>query len=169
MSNRAALAGGIPGAAREAPRKEFVTCGIYRVEIARGHRAVHLPYGQGRHIIHARCVVEALRRIASPAPLYRRKSGCGAHYGRREALETAVQADPGLPGRKVRVGGGLPATMSGVVVGFAMPGTRIVWGSGRRATLSHGRTYSNASSREESVAKSGESPCLPTHPGARSL
>ena len=61
----------------------------------RRHRAVGLPCGY-RHLIHSRCVVEAIRRGGSHAQLICGTRGCTARHGRRESLEAAVQADPGL-------------------------------------------------------------------------
>ncbi|CAN0575795.1 unnamed protein product, partial [Laminaria digitata] len=68
------------------------------------HRAVRFPCGQGRHVLHARCVVEALARGAAPAPLRCPAVDCGALHPRRDALEAAVQADPGLRNRAARMG-----------------------------------------------------------------
>lgn len=72
LPNGAAPAGGTPKVVCEAsqnarqPRsihsasEEGAAYGICQASIARGYRAVLLPYGQGHHVIHAKCVVEAL-------------------------------------------------------------------------------------------------------------
>ena len=46
-----------------------VACGVCRVTLQLGHRAVRFPCGQGGHVPHARYVVEALARGVAPAPL----------------------------------------------------------------------------------------------------
>ena len=50
--------------------------------------------------MHARCVLVAVRsgevRKEAQASLVCSKRGCGARHGRREALDAAVQADPGV-------------------------------------------------------------------------
>ncbi|CAN0556113.1 unnamed protein product, partial [Laminaria digitata] len=51
-------------------------------------------------------VVQALARGAAPAPLRCPAVDCGALHPRRDALEAAVQADPGLRNRAARMGGG---------------------------------------------------------------
>ena len=56
---------------------------------------VGLPCGH-RHVKHAWCVVEAIRRGGSHAQLICGTRGCTARHGRRESLEAAVQDDPGL-------------------------------------------------------------------------
>ena len=57
-------------------------------------------------MLHALCVVEALARGAAPAPLRCPAANCGAQHPRRDALQAAVQADPGLRNRAQRMGGG---------------------------------------------------------------
>ena len=83
--------------------QEGATCGGCRATVARGQRVVALPCGN-RHVMHARCVVNAVRRGGARAPLLCGASGCTARHGRREALETAVQADPGLRTTAVGLG-----------------------------------------------------------------
>ena len=46
--------------------------------------------------MRARYVVEAFRRGGSHAQLIYNTRGCTVRHGRRESLEAAVQADPGL-------------------------------------------------------------------------
>ena len=55
--------------------------------------------------MHARCVVSAVRRGGAQAPLLCGARGCTVRHGRREALEAAVQADPGLRVTAARLGG----------------------------------------------------------------
>ena len=51
--------------------------------------------------MHGPCVMNAVKRGGAWAPLL-----CGAgHYGRREALEAAVQADPRLRAAAAKLGG----------------------------------------------------------------
>ena len=83
-----------------------VACGVCGVTLQLGHRAVRFPCGQGRHVLHARCVVDALARGAAPAPLRCPAADCRVLHPRRDALEAAVQADPGLRDRAARMGGG---------------------------------------------------------------
>ena len=83
-----------------------LACGVCGIPLQLGHRAVRFPCGQGRHVLHARYVVEVLARGAAPAPLRRPAFNCGAQNPRRDALEAAVQADPGLRNRAGRMGGG---------------------------------------------------------------
>ena len=70
-----------------------------------GQRAVRFPCGQGRHVLLVRCVVEVLARGVAPAPLRYPAVSCRAQHLRRDALEAAVQADPGLRNRAARMGG----------------------------------------------------------------
>lgn len=56
---------------------------------------VGLPCGH-RYFLHGRCVVEAIRRGGSHAQLICGTRGCTSHHGKRESLEAAGQADPGL-------------------------------------------------------------------------
>ena len=83
-----------------------VACGVYRITLQLGHRAVRFPDGQGHHVLHARCVVEDLARGVAPAPLRCPAVSCGAQHPTRDALEAAVQADPGLRNRAACMGGG---------------------------------------------------------------
>ena len=64
------------------------------------------PCGQGRHVLHVRCVVEALEKGTAPAPLRCPVADCGARHPRRDTLEEAVQADSGLRNRAVQMGWG---------------------------------------------------------------
>ena len=97
-SSRAAVGG--PGNG-ERPRAFLgdtegdVACGVWRETLQLGQRAVRFLCGQGRHVLHARCVVEALARGVAPA-LRCPAISCRAQHPRRDALEAAVQADPGL-------------------------------------------------------------------------
>ena len=75
--------------------QDSVMCGGCRAAAAHGHRVVGLPCGH-RHIMRVRCVVEAIRTSGSHAQLICGTRGCTARHGRRESLEAAVQADPGL-------------------------------------------------------------------------
>ena len=79
-------------------------CGVCPVTLQLGHRAIRLSCGQGRHVLHSRYVVEALARVAAPAPLRRPAVNCGAQHPRRHALEAAVQVDPGPRDRAERMG-----------------------------------------------------------------
>ena len=71
------------------------SCGGCRAAIARGHQVVGLPCGR-QHAMHARCVVNAVRRGGAQTSLLCGARGCTVRHGRREAVEAAVQADPGL-------------------------------------------------------------------------
>ena len=75
--------------------QDGVMCGENRAAVSRGHRVVGLPCGH-RHVMHARCVVEAIRRGWPHAQLICGTRGCTARHGRRESLKAAVQADLGL-------------------------------------------------------------------------
>ena len=46
-----------------------VACGVCRVMLHLGRRVVRFPCGQGRHVLHARCVVKSLAGGVAPAPL----------------------------------------------------------------------------------------------------
>ena len=85
-----------------------MACGVCGVtlQLLIGHRVVRVSCGQGRNVLHARCVAEALARGTAPAPLCCPAVNCGARHPRRDALEAAVQAGPGLRDRTVRMGGG---------------------------------------------------------------
>ena len=83
-----------------------VACGVRGVTRQLGHRAVRFPCGQGRHVLHARGVIEALARGTAPAPLRCPAADCGARHPRRDALEAAVQSDPGLRNRAAQMVGG---------------------------------------------------------------
>ena len=39
-----------------------VVCGVCRVMLQLGHRAIRFPCGQGCHVLHAHCMVEALAK-----------------------------------------------------------------------------------------------------------
>ena len=73
-------------------------------------RAVRHPCGQGRHVLHARCVIGALARIAAPAPLRCPAFNCAALHPKRDAPEAAVRANSGLRVRTAWMGGGPQAT-----------------------------------------------------------
>ena len=79
---------------------EHIACGVCTAAINQGHRVVRLPCGDGNHVLHARSVLVAVRSAGArrwiQAPFVCSERGCGARHGRREALEAAVQADPGL-------------------------------------------------------------------------
>ena len=87
--------------------QDGVRCGRCRAAVSRGHRVVGLPCGH-RYVLHARCVVEAIRRGGSPAHLICGTRGCTARHERLELLEAAVQTDRGLSstvaGLRVRLG-----------------------------------------------------------------
>ena len=83
-----------------------VACAVCRVTRQLGHRAARFPHGQGHHVLHARCVVEALARGVAPVPLRCPAVSCRAQHPRRDALDAAVQADPGFRNRAARMGGG---------------------------------------------------------------
>ena len=55
--------------------------------------------------MHARCVVNAVGRGGAQAPLICGARGCTVRHGRREAIEAAVQADPGLRVTAAGLGG----------------------------------------------------------------
>ena len=73
--------------------QDGVMCGENRAAVSRGHRVVGLPCGH-RHVMHARCVAEAMG--GSHVQLICGTRGCTGHHRRRELLEAAVQANPGL-------------------------------------------------------------------------
>ena len=75
-------------------RPERYGLGGCKAMIAQEHR-VGLPCG-GQHAMHARCVVNAVRRGGAQAPLLCGARGCTVRRGRREAFEAAVQTDPGV-------------------------------------------------------------------------
>ena len=81
-------------------------CGVCGVTLQLGHWEELFPCGQGRHVLHAPCVVETLARGAAPAFLRYPTVNGGAQHPRRDALEAAVQADPCLRNRAGRMGGG---------------------------------------------------------------
>ena len=83
-------------------------------------------------MLHARCVVEALARGVTPAPLRDPAVSCRAKNPRRDALEAAVQADAGLCNRAARMAGGnagdaTQATRTYAAGGFGMDRTRTAW------------------------------------------
>ena len=84
-----------------------MACGVCRVTLQLGLRAVRFPCNQGRHVLHARCVVEALTRSTAPAPLRCPTINCEAQHPRRDAPEVSVQADPGRRNGARRMGGGI--------------------------------------------------------------
>lgn len=76
--------------------QDGVVCGGCRGAVAREHRVVKkLPCGH-RHVMHARCLVKAMRRGGSHAQPIFGTRGCTGRHGRRGSLEAEVQADPGL-------------------------------------------------------------------------
>ena len=79
---------------------------ICRITLHLGHRAVRFPCGQGRHVLHARCVVEAPARCVAPAQLRFPAVSCRAQHPRRDALEEVIQVGPGLCNWAARMGGG---------------------------------------------------------------
>ena len=83
-----------------------VASGVRHFTLQLGQRAVRFPCGQGRHVLHARCVVEALARGGAPAPLSCPAVSCRSQHPRRDVLEAAVQADPGLRKLAARIRGG---------------------------------------------------------------
>ena len=68
-----------------------MACGVCGVTPQLDQRTVSFPCGQERHALHARCVVEALARIAASAPLRCSKANCGAQHSRWDELEAAVK------------------------------------------------------------------------------
>ena len=82
--------------------------GVCRLTLQLGQWAVRCPCGQGCHVLHARCVVGALARSTAPAqaPRWYPTVNSGAQHPRRDALEAAVLADPGLRNRARRMGRG---------------------------------------------------------------
>ena len=101
-----------------------VASGVRHFTLQLGQRAVRFPCGQGRHVLHARCVVEDLARGVAPAPLRCPAVSCGAQHPTRDALEAAVQADPGLRNRAARLGGGTAGDADYAVGAFGMDETR---------------------------------------------
>lgn len=85
--------------------RDGVACEICGVALQLGHWAVRFPCGQGRHVPHASCVVETLPRGAAAAPLRCPAANCGAQHLRRDALEAAAQARPGLRSWTGKMGG----------------------------------------------------------------
>ena len=83
--------------------QEGTTCGGCRATVARGQRVVGLPCGH-RHVMHARRVINVIRIRGAQAPLLCGARSCTACHGRREALEAAVQANPGLRATAVGLG-----------------------------------------------------------------
>ena len=79
---------------------ERIACGVCTAAVNQGHRVVRLPCGDENHVIHARCVLIAVRNRGAQrgvqTPFACSERGCGASHGRRGPLEAAVQADPGL-------------------------------------------------------------------------
>lgn len=87
-----------------------VAYGVCRVTLQGGHRAVRIPCGQGCHLWqrhHVGCVVEALVRVAAPAPLRCPEVNCVARYTRWGSLKAMVQPDPGLRIWARRMEGGI--------------------------------------------------------------
>ena len=68
-----------------------MACGVCRLTHQLGHRAVCFPCGQGRHVLHARCVVEALARSAAPAPLRCPTVNCGAQHPRSRTRSPTLE------------------------------------------------------------------------------
>ena len=52
----------------------------------------------GHHVLHARCVVETLEKVAAPVLLRCPAVNYKDQNSRRDALESGVQADPCLHG-----------------------------------------------------------------------
>lgn len=73
-----------------------VMCGVCCVTLQRGHRVVCLACGQGRHVLHERCVVEDLVKGVTPAPSRCPELDCEVHHARQDLLEAVIQADAGL-------------------------------------------------------------------------
>lgn len=67
------------------------------------------PCGVGRHVLHARCVVQALAEGAAAAPLLCPASNGWVRHPAWDRREAAVQADPCLRNRASRVGEGRAA------------------------------------------------------------
>ena len=92
---------------------------------------VSLPCGDGNHILHSRCVLVAVRSGGAQrgiqAPLVCSERRYGARHGRREALDTAVQADPSLRDAAVALRGGPKRTTRDTAKGSTTPETKIVW------------------------------------------
>ena len=81
-----------------------VGCGVCRITLQLGYRAVRFPCGQGRLGLRACWVVEALARVAAPAQLRCQAINSGGHHPRRDALDAAVQTYSGLRDRATRMG-----------------------------------------------------------------
>ena len=84
--------------------REGMACGICGVTHQFEDRVVLFPC---RPVLHARCVADILARGTAPAPLCFPTVNCGAQHQRRDALEIAVQVDPGLRNRAGRMRGGI--------------------------------------------------------------
>ena len=73
---------------------ERIACGVCTAAVNQGHRVVRLPCGNGNHVIHATCVLVAVRSNGAQrgmqAPLVCSERGREACHGRREALDAAV-------------------------------------------------------------------------------
>ena len=118
IPNGEAPAGGSPRATRGRPgngtrpraflgdSRGGMACGVCVVTLQLGLQAMRFPCAQGCHMIHARCVVETLARSVAPASLRCPTVNCGVQHPRRDALEAAVQADPGLRNQAGRMRGG---------------------------------------------------------------
>ena len=107
--------------------REGMVCEVCRLLLQLGHRAVRLPCGQGSHVPLARYVFETLARSAAPAPWSTSPPvNCGTQHPRRDALESAVEADPGLRNRVRRDHRRRGSTQPGVLVrmGPEQPGCR---------------------------------------------
>ena len=66
-------------------------CEVCRGTLPLEHREVRFSRGQGRYVLHARCVVEDFARGAASAPLHCPAVNSGAQHPRRDALEAAIQ------------------------------------------------------------------------------
>ena len=119
------------------------SCGGCRATIARGHRVVGLP-SERQHAMHAWCVVNAVRRGGAQASLLCGARGCTVRHGRREAIEAAVQADPGLPVTAAGLGGRPDDGEEERRDGLCYPWTH--WQLQDRSMMSPLRTSNNASS-----------------------
>ena len=86
---------------------------------------VRLPSGDGNHVAHARCVLVTVRSDGAQRgiqePLVCSDRGCGAHNGRRKALDAAVQADPDLRDAPVSLRGGPEEDVKGQGHGLCYP------------------------------------------------
>ena len=78
---------------------------VWLVTLQEERRKGIFPRGNGRHVLHARCVVEVLVRGAVLVPLRCPAAGGRFQRWRRGALEAMVQANPGLRSPATRMAG----------------------------------------------------------------